>query len=101
MRPLFVDFPDDQATLDVDDTFMFGDALLVAPVLAPGLQSRALYLPQLPGNATWFDFWNRGKRFASGRSAMVNVTLDSIPVFVRMDVDDAKFLPDNVDIYLF
>lgn len=40
LRPLFLVWPDDQAAVGVEDQFMFGDALLVAPVLARGALTR-------------------------------------------------------------
>ena len=45
MRPLFFDFPDDPACASVDDQFMFGPDLLVAPVLQQGATSRAFICP--------------------------------------------------------
>ena len=45
MRPLFVDFPDDDRAWAVDDQFMFGSDVLVAPVLEPGARGREVYLP--------------------------------------------------------
>jgi alpha-D-xyloside xylohydrolase len=45
MRPLFVDFPDDTASWNVEDEFMFGSDLLVAPIVAPGVREREVYLP--------------------------------------------------------
>jgi alpha-D-xyloside xylohydrolase len=47
----------DQAAAKVDDSFMFGPALLVAPVVHPGQSSRKVYLPVLPQGLKWFNFW--------------------------------------------
>jgi len=46
MRPLMMDFPDDRATDTIDDSFMFGPALLVHPV------TRAMYNLLPPPTAT-------------------------------------------------
>lgn len=46
MRPLFYEFPDDPQAWDVDDTYMFGGRLLVAPILELGVRTRKLYLPK-------------------------------------------------------
>ena len=54
MRPLLVEFPDDEASWDVDDQFMFGPDLLVAPVLEQGARSRRVYLPS---GAQWTNAW--------------------------------------------
>jgi alpha-glucosidase len=78
MRPLMLEFPNDPATYGMDDEFLFGRDLLVAPVLWPDATERRVYLPA----GTWVDFWS-GARFTGGTSHVVRVTLDSIPLFVR------------------
>ena len=62
MRPLFYDFPGDYVCSDVDDQFMFGPDLLVAPVLEQGARQRHVYLPS---GAVWTDAWT-GKSFKGG-----------------------------------
>ena len=55
MRPLFFDFPEDEGSVVVDDQFMFGPDLLVAPVLeTERAPRRELYLP---AGTTWTDAW--------------------------------------------
>jgi alpha-glucosidase len=78
LRPLFLEFPDDNATWSMDEQFMFGRDLLVAPVLREGERQREVYLPK----GEWFDFWTGG-RHEGGRPIQVSVTIDSTPVFVR------------------
>jgi alpha-glucosidase len=78
MRPLFLEFPDDPATWSRDDSFFFGRDLLVAPVLREGAERRRVYLPK----GAWFELGG-GKRFEGGRDAVLPVTLDTLPVFVR------------------
>jgi alpha-D-xyloside xylohydrolase len=77
MRPLFVDFPADQASWLIDDEFMFGPDILVAPVLASGQTSRAVYLP---AGGTWTNAWT-GESFAGGQTVEVDAPLERIPVF--------------------
>jgi hypothetical protein len=62
----------------MDDEFMFGRDLLVAPVLWPSATERRVYFPR----GTWVDFWS-GAQFTGGTSHRVPVTLRSIPLFVR------------------
>ena len=78
LRPLFLEFPNDEAVAGMDDEFMFGRDLLVAPVLEQGATERDVYLPQ----GDWFDYWT-GKRFDGGQTIHRPVTIDSIPIFVR------------------
>ncbi|HLP08155.1 MAG TPA: TIM-barrel domain-containing protein [Opitutaceae bacterium] len=80
MRPLVLDFPDDTTALDQTGEFMFGPALLVAPVLAPGVEQWPVYLPQDAGG--WFDFWT-GERHIGGRTVSAAAPLSRIPLFVR------------------
>ena len=78
MRPLVLEYPDDRRTWGLDDEFMFGHDLLLAPVLQEAERVREVYLPK----GEWFDFWT-GRRYEGGANARVPVTLESIPIFVR------------------
>jgi alpha-D-xyloside xylohydrolase len=83
MRPLFVDFPTDTNCWSIDDEFLFGPDLLVAPVLELGARARAVYLP---AGARWTDAAS-GEIHPGGRTAQVRAPLNSIPVFVRDGAD--------------
>ena len=75
MRPMAYAFPADARCAGIDDEYMFGDTLLAAPVTAPGVASREVYLPA----GEWFDFYT-GERFEGGQA--VNVECEErIPVF--------------------
>lgn len=82
-RTLPLEFPDDPRVFNETPSkelneFMFGDDLLVAPVVNPGERSRNVYLPK----GVWFDF--AGDRAYTGpASVTVDAPLDTIPVFVR------------------
>lgn len=54
MRPLLLEFPGDQAAWSVDDAYLLGRDLLVAPVLTAGATARTAYLP---AGARWTDAW--------------------------------------------
>ncbi len=77
MRPLFLDFPDDPAST-VDDEFLFGERLLVAP---KAWEFAAPYDVRLPAG-DWYDYWT-GRKIPGGRSISVDPPLDTLPVYVR------------------
>jgi alpha-D-xyloside xylohydrolase len=79
MRGLFMDFGSDPRVADIGDEYMFGPALLVAPVTTQGTTSRTVYLP---AGADWYDFWTN-KHFAGGQTITASAPIDTIPVFVR------------------
>lgn len=78
MRPLAFEFPSEAWALGVDDTFMLGPSLLVAPVTEAGATQRALRLPA-PG--PWYSA-TTGDTAAPGAHTLA-VTLDSVPAYLR------------------
>jgi alpha-glucosidase len=78
MRPLFLEFPEDPQTWGIQDQFLLGRDLLVAPVLREALTQRGVYLPA----GDWYDYWT-GRPLKGGRWTNVPVTLESIPIYVR------------------
>jgi alpha-glucosidase len=78
MRPMMLEFPKDESTYGMDDQFMFGADLLIAPVLSEGAKSRGVYLPA----GDWYDYWT-GAHYTGPRGVDVPVTMASIPIFVR------------------
>lgn len=88
MRPLFYDFPEDKASWEVEDSYMFGPDLLVAPVMEAGMTERRVYLPE---GASWTNAWT-GEVFDGGRTVTVAAPLDVIPVMVRNGREDVSFL---------
>jgi len=81
MRPVFFDFPDDAAAQDVDDQFMFGPDLLVAPVLHQGATKRKVYLP---AGVTWTDAWTE-KKLKGGQIITADAPLEKVPLYLRAD----------------
>ncbi len=79
MRGLFMDFGNDPRATDIGDEYMFGPALLVAPVTEQGRTSRDVYLP---AGADWYNFWT-SERVHGGQTIAVNAPIDIIPLFVR------------------
>nr|MBC8498540.1 hypothetical protein [Candidatus Bathyarchaeota archaeon] len=83
MRPLIFDFPDDGECGDIGDQFMFGDKILVAPILEKGARTRRVYLPR---GERWRDAWT-GALLSGGAWIEVEVPLDKIPFFYRGEED--------------
>ncbi len=79
MRPLFFDFPADKNCWSIEDQFMFGPDLLVAPVLAEGTRSRQVYLP---AGTTWRDAWT-DEKLEGGGWIVTDAPLDKIPLYLR------------------
>lgn len=79
MRGLFMDFPDDPKVANIGDEYMFGPALLVAPVTDQGATTRSVYLP---AGTDWYNFWTN-ERVHGGQRITVAAPIDTIPVFVR------------------
>ena len=83
MRPLFFEFPADPSAADVDDEFLLGPDLLVAPVVEAGALEREVYLP---AGASWRDAWTGEPRLA-GTVHVAAAPLDRIPVYLRDGAD--------------
>ena len=78
MRAMALAFPEDRAAWAFEQQYMFGDALLVAPVTEPGGE-KDVYLPA----GTWYNIWT-GEQFEGGKVVHFDaVPLDQIPVFGR------------------
>ena len=76
-RPLVYDHPTDPTTWHIDDQYMLGPDLLVAPMFKPR-GSRQLYLPA----GGWYDYWT-DQRFDGGRWIRYDAELETLPLFVR------------------
>jgi alpha-D-xyloside xylohydrolase len=79
MRALLFDFRGDAKAVAQTDEYMFGKALLVAPVVEKGARKRTVYLP---AGTSWFDFFS-GRRFAGGETIDADAPISHIPVFAR------------------
>jgi alpha-glucosidase len=77
-RPLVLNYQDDANTYNLDDEFMVGNDLLVAPILKSELVQRLVYLPK----GTWYDYWTN-KKYQGGTMIRVDAPLETAPMFVR------------------
>ncbi|GGW33415.1 glycosyl hydrolase [Streptomyces xantholiticus] len=78
VRPLWWRHPADRALRDCEDAFLLGDALLVAPVLEPGADRRAVRLPR----GRWYDTVS-GRPYDGPGQVLVDAPLSRIPVLAR------------------
>jgi alpha-glucosidase len=78
MRPMFFSYPDDPSMTWNADEFMFGDQLLVAPVLWPGDTAREVSLPK----GEWYEYWSNQK-IEGGKQIRVSAPVDRLPIFVK------------------
>ena len=86
LRPIYLGAPLDERAYDNPQEYLFGDALLVAPIAAEGvgagrLATQAVFFP--PGR--WRD-WFTGEAFEGGDEAIVTAAIDEFPLYVREGV---------------
>jgi len=77
-RPLLLNYQDDESTYNLDDQFMIGDDILIAPITKPDVTRRLVYLPA----GSWYDYWTN-KKYAGGTMISVDAPLNVVPIFVR------------------
>ncbi|PCG81643.1 glycosyl hydrolase [Streptomyces sp. WZ.A104] len=77
-RPMWWGVPGDRALRECEDAFLLGDALLVAPVLEPGVRRRAVRLPR----GRWYDT-ETGRAYEGPGQVLVDAPLSRVPVLVR------------------
>lgn len=79
IRWLAFDFSEDKTVWDIKDQYMFGEALMVCPVLEPVKTERSVYFPK---SCDWYDLYT-GEKYAGGTTVTIKADLDTIPVFVK------------------
>jgi alpha-glucosidase len=105
-RPLIFDFQYESPVGDIDDQYLLGRDLLVAPVDEPGMTARQVYLP----TGGWYD-WHSDES-VSGRSYAIAATpMDRIPLYAKAgavipmwpEAPDSTdgYHPDVIELHLF
>ncbi|NRR33299.1 DUF5110 domain-containing protein [Oxalobacteraceae bacterium] len=85
MRPLLFEEPGNAAVRTQADSYLWGDAILVTPVVQPGLREKSIYFP---ARSAWFDYYS-GEKHAGGSTASIALKAEHLPLFVRA----GSFLP--------
>lgn len=88
MAHLAYDYYTDKQATGVEDEYLFGRSLLVAPIVRPNTDQRSVYLPA----GEWYDFW-KGTKFQGQSIVQYQANLDRIPVFCRA----GSVIPMNVN----
>jgi alpha-D-xyloside xylohydrolase len=79
MRALVLAYPDDARLTDMWDEYLYGDALLVAPVTTAQTTERNVYLPA----GKWMNYHDKQTVYAGGSTIKAAAPLGTIPVYVR------------------
>ena len=78
LRPLLWHYADDAFAAQIDDQFLFGEDILVAPILRRGCTMRGVYLPR----GQWHSFDGK-ESYEGGKLHQVSFALGEVPAFVR------------------
>ncbi|MBD1823741.1 glycoside hydrolase family 31 protein [Cyanobacteria bacterium FACHB-DQ100] len=78
LRPLLYEYPNDSKTYHLHDQVLLGTHLMAAPVYRPGVEYRAVYLPE----GTWFDWWT-GEKFSGNQHILAHAPLERMPMYVK------------------
>ncbi|MFT3943000.1 MAG: glycoside hydrolase family 31 protein [Ancrocorticia sp.] len=105
-RPLILEDQYDGVTADIDDQYLFGPNLLVAPVLEPGATQRSVYLP----GGAWYD-WHTDEVLGGQRFLAADAPLDRIPLYARAGsvismwseapATTVGYRPEEVELHVF
>ena len=81
MRALYLEYPGDRNTRFIDDEYLFGESLLIAPVLKPLSKGRTrdIYLPK----GIWHDYFTREKIVSDGKWITREIDLKTMPIYVK------------------
>ena len=91
LRSLICDFRSDEIARKTKDQFMFGDNLLICPVLEPMYYTNEYEYPMaerkervcyLPKGCDWIDYFS-GEEFTGGQYITRETPIDIMPIFVK------------------
>ena len=79
IRPLILHYQNDERTYEINDQFLFGENIMVAPVLEQGKKARMVYLPK---GTKWIDYWTK-EVFEGGQYIVKETPLDVCPIYIK------------------
>lgn len=78
IRPLFLQYQDDQNTYNLNDQYLVGENILMAPVVSQGEKNKKVYLP----DDEWIDYWT-GEEYNSKQFIIKNAPIDIVPMYIK------------------
>ena len=78
IRPLYYHYPNDEQAAGVEDEFLVGDTLLLAPIYQESATSKSVYLPA----GTWLDYWS-GNEYPGDGWSDIEAPLERWPLLIR------------------
>ena len=78
MRAMAMDFANDDNAIESVYQFMFGNSLLVSPVVDKGERHKGTYLPE----GIWYDYYT-GEKYTGIQSINASAPLEKLPLFIK------------------
>lgn len=78
LRPLLYHYPNDPNTYALYDQVFLGPSLMAAPIYRPGIDYRAVYLPE----GVWYDWWTN-ERYEGETHMLAHAPLERMPLYVK------------------
>ncbi len=92
MRPLILEYQDDEICYGIDYQFLWGESILFAPVVKKNLTEHEIYLPE----GTWFNYWT-GEKHEGKKYIKEEVNWNYMPIFIKA----ASIIPCQPDMEYF
>ena len=91
ISPLLLNYQGDSNTYEINDEFLCGDNILVAPIVEQGRKVRTVYLPE---GDNWIDYWTK-EVFQGGQYILKEADLDVCPIYIKAGSVIPNYPPQN------